>query len=359
MSRLLILQPYLTEYRVPFFEHLEAALAETGIELVVGVGQDRSTRGDKGTMRVPTILMPDLIGPHTGDRLRWRRLRLRQVRPDFVITEFAGKNLESWPLLVSGRRRVALWGHVGTPRLGKRSRLLAADWFFAYTEQEAKAAARAGFPSQRITSVHNSNDTAALAAAIQNLPAESVVRFRHAHGLTAGHTALFIGGVDEAKGIGYLLQAAQAAGRLDPAFRWVVAGAGTASAATAAAGVPVVPVGRVTGSDKALVLAASDVIAMPSAIGLVAVDALVAGSPIVTRSASRHGPEISYLHPDRHLVPLSADASPEEFGRAVVDLLQDPRLAQMSAACRAEGHGYGVEQMAGRFSSGVMRWVGV
>ena len=361
MTTLLVVQSYIPEYRAPFFEALDTRLRALGVDLLLGLGCHTSARGDAVRTSVATIAMPDRLGRLTGDRLRWRPLPHGDSRPDAVITEFAAKNLETWPMLV-GSCPLAVWGHAN---LGWDTSLLLrrADWFFAYTQPVAEAVTRAGFPATRITVVNNSIDTRSLLRGIHELDASEVDEFRDRLGLTQGRTALFVGGLDEAKGVDYLIRAAAAAGHLDEDFRWVVAGEGPSAAEVWRArreGVPVVPVGRMTGRDKALVLASCDAIAMPSAVGLVAVDALTAGLPVVTREDCGHGPEADYLDRVRQSVYVPRQASPSAFARELVALLQDrDRLATMRSACRADATRYGVEEMAGRFAAGVQGWLGV
>jgi len=361
MTTLLVVQSYIPEYRAPFFEELDTRLRALGVNLVLGLGRDTTERGDAVGTSVATIAMPDRLGRLTGDRLRWRPTPRRGSRPDAVITEFAAKNLETWPMVVT-RGPLAVWGHAN---LGWDTSLLLrrADWFFAYTQPVAEAVTRAGFPAQRVTVVNNSIDTRSLLRHLHELDASDVEEFRARQGLTQGRTALFVGGLDEAKGVDYLLRAAAAAGRLDEDFRWVVAGEGPSAAKVRQArteGIPVVPVGRMTGRDKALVLASCDVIAMPSAVGLVAVDALAAGRPVVTRENCGHGPEADYLDRVRQSVFVPRQTSPSAFARDLVTLLHDhDRLATMSAACRADATRYGVQEMADRFAAGVRGWLGV
>ena len=53
--------------------------------------------------------------------------------------------------------------------------------------------------------------------------------------------------------------------------------------------------GRVNGKTKATVLASADAIVNPGRIGLVAVDALAAGIPVLTTQYRFHAPEAEYL----------------------------------------------------------------
>jgi hypothetical protein len=143
MTRVVVVQPYVPGYRVPFFRRLGEQLGEAGIELVVAVGEpgeDQALRGDAVDLPGVTQLSERRIGLG-GRSVLYRDLHGVLEGADLVVMEQARRNLESYPLLI-GRRPcpVALWGHGRTTTRSARAwehllldRLtLRADWFFAY-----------------------------------------------------------------------------------------------------------------------------------------------------------------------------------------------------------------------------------
>ena len=48
MSRVVIVQPYVPQYRLPFFERLTDTLAESGVELVVAAGSPEGAQAARG-----------------------------------------------------------------------------------------------------------------------------------------------------------------------------------------------------------------------------------------------------------------------------------------------------------------------
>jgi glycosyltransferase involved in cell wall biosynthesis len=363
VKTLLIIQPYLTRYRAPFFHQLEPLLESRGVRLLVGVGRARSGRRDSVDDPEALVDLHDGLGRVTGDRIRWRRLRGLESRPDYVISEFAIRNLETYGLLArtSGRTKVGLWGHGSSHGMARSWLLRRADWFFAYTQVDREAVVDAGFDDSRVTTVGNTIDTEVLRRDLARASAESIGRFRDAYGLAGGHTALFLGGVDARKDPGFLLAVASAAQQADPEFRLVVGGDGADAwrvRRAAEQGLPVVPLGRLDGFQKALALACADVLVVPTGVGLVAVDALAAGRPIISRRDRGHGPETSYLKPGENVLWLASDIPAVQFAREVVELLRDrARLEAMQSATVLDHEFHTVAAMAKRFAHGVWRWV--
>jgi hypothetical protein len=95
---------------------------------------------------------------------------------------------------------------------------------------------------------------------------------------------------------------------------------------------------------------------MPGRVGLVAVDCLALGLPMITTTFDRHAPEAEYLNGD---VRVATEQLPGPFARAVVDLLGDHnRLRRMSRDAVALGTGLSVESMADAFVEPIIDLVG-
>jgi glycosyltransferase involved in cell wall biosynthesis len=376
MTKLLIVQPYIPSYRVSFFRRLRSSLADIGVEMRIAAGRpdaaarlrldDRSESGADFSLNESRFGIGTRtaslrrLGPAVGD---WA--------PERVIIEQAIKNLEAYPLLtrssIARGPRVAMWGQGRTYSTGQ-SRAEAAikqwltrrsDWLFTYTEGGAEYVINHGFPRNRVTVLKNTLDTDALLADLNAVESEDVVRLQSALGLKPGRTATFLGGVDQHKGIGFLLEAASEIARLLPGFVLLVGGSGAQVSDVLRAqesGYPVRYLGRIEGADKAVVLRASDLLLIPEWIGLVAVDSLVSGVPIVATRHGSHSPEHEYLEDGRTV--LYADHEIDAYARAVVTLLCDPdRLGAMSAAGVLEAESLSLQGMVDRFSDGVSEWI--
>jgi hypothetical protein len=211
MPRVVILQEYIPNYRVAFFETLQAIALQEGIELIVACGRPRKAqamRGDEATVAFVTHLR-QREWVVLGRRLVLRRVKEAIVDADLVILEQARRNLDAYLLLGPRCLRhqpVALWGHgrdytrptKAFDRWVSRRLTSRADWFFAYTVGGVKAVVAEGYPRGHTTVVQNSIDTTSLRESVASVPLELVRSFSRTHDLR-GKTALFLGALDESK----------------------------------------------------------------------------------------------------------------------------------------------------------------
>ncbi len=364
MKRVAIIHPWFPEYRREFFEQLVPRAADRGIDVRVAYGAappEWASRGDVISSPVATELPTSFIRVGRSHAV-FKSLRpLGRLRDyDLVVVEDALRNLETVGLLAR-RVPLAFWGQgrtytkpVGrTATALKRMLALRGRWFFAYTAGGARYLESIGFDARRITVLNNSIDSTALAASVASVAQSDIDAYRASAGLR-GRSALFIGGVDEHKRIPFLLDAADVAAALDPDFRLVVAGDGPLVGLVrerAARRPHLIVEGRVSGDRKALVMAATEVLAIPGRVGLVAVDSFAVQRPIVTTSSFWHAPEFEYLAPSNSIV---TDDSVEAFARGLVDVLSDPvRLQSLRAGCAIAAPHYTTEAMVSNFLAGL------
>jgi glycosyltransferase involved in cell wall biosynthesis len=375
MTRLLIVQPYVPSYRVPLFEGMRAALSDVGIEMAVAAGSPQGEAGLRmdNTMAADTDFMLSERRLAFGSRsVNVRRLgsALDDFRPNLVIVEQAIKNLETYPVLARHLAhrgpRLAMWGQ-GRSYSTKQSAIEAgikqwvtrrSDWFFAYTEGGAEYIAAHGFDASRITVLNNTIDTAQLSAELAEVTDGDLDAFRSQLGLTSGRVGLFLGGVDQHKGIDFLLEAAGLIEQALPGFVLLVGGSGAQADRVQRLqerGGPVRYLGRIDGHQKAVALKAADVLLIPEWVGLVAVDSLVAGRPIVTTEHPSHSPEFEYLRRDVNCVMTMHDVV--MYATAVVVLLEaTDRLGGLQTQARLASAGYHMVQMVERFVRGITSW---
>lgn len=370
----LIVEEYIPEYRRRFFEMLEAALDSESIRLVVAVAMASPTlaaRGDAaGTMPMVRSLRASSLSI-AGRRLTFRSLSGLATDSDLVVVGQALRHLENYPLLLRQGRgpKVALWGH-GTRHVKPATRLerfverrvtRSAHWFFAYTQRGADRVVASGFPRERITVVQNTFDARQLAALREGVTADEQLQLRHELGLPEQNVCLYVGALDASKRIAFLLDACSVVASRIPEFALVVAGDGPQR--------PLVEeslashswlryVGRATGEQKARLGAVSDLLLMPGAVGLVAVDSFALQTPIVTTLWPYHGPEVDYLE-DGVNARISGD-SVDRFAQTVEQVLLDrDELTRLKAACAAATTRYTLESMVTNFAGGVVAALGM
>jgi len=175
-------------------------------------------------------------------------------------------------------------------------------------------------------------------------PAPDGRRFRAAHGIGDAPLVLHLSKLTPRKGAGTLLQAVAAIDRAD--LRIVIAGSDMDSgleAATLLADPRILRLGTLTGRDRLDALAAASVLVYPSkdeVFGLVPLEALLAGTPVIVCSDSGAG-EIVGRVGGGHIVPPGDHAS---LAGAITSILDANGLWRQ----RARVAGTRIRQLFGR-----------
>lgn len=332
----LYVQPYLAGYRVPLYDALEKLLAERGSTLTVAAGQPsgvQARRGDTAGGAWLTTVPSHVVRTPAGEFKYRRRLAPLMARADLCVMELDVGNLNAWAAVAarSRRPRMILWGHGKcyttaanpvTERL-KRRLALRADHVMTYTASGRDHLVRQGVPSSRVTSVGNSTDTAALRACYEARLRRPLTRSETFGIDVSGRTvAMYVGGLDTDKRVPFLAAAVRAAAERDPRFLLLVAGSGSDEALLESPHVLRIPY-----ADHAALAdlgAVSSAVWMPGRVGLVAVDAMALGRPVLTTPFPHHAPEFEFLTPGVgvHVLPDSPAAFAE---RALAVMRTRPR----------------------------------
>lgn len=368
--RVIIIQPYVPKYRVPLFDALDSRLADLNMTLVVVSGQSSPRLdGRKDAARGPWSESVPARSLGQRDRgIRWRDLSSLEITSrDIVIVEQSVRNLDTYGLLGrprSRRPRIAFWGHGRTYSLPhsplrewlKRRVTRRGDWFFAYTDGAAQDVAHGGYPCDRISVLRNTIDAEALREDLAHVDDGELHDLRTSLRLTPGRTGLFLGGVDSAKGIDFLVASAVAVREQLPDFVLLVGGEGEDMdrlRTLIADDGPIRLLGRLDGRHKARILAVSDIMLIPQWIGLVAVDSLVAGRPIVSTRHPSHSVEREYLVDG--VTAVFTDATVRDYAEGIVRLLEEPERRQaMQEACVTASADFSIDAMADSFVRGIL-----
>lgn len=376
MVKLLIVQPYIPEYRVPFFRELRKQLADRDVQMRIAApvpSNFDSLRRDASVDLSPDYLLESksLTLGNKIVHLRFLGKALRDFKPDLIVAEQAVKNLELYPLLLRkllGKKwDLGLWGQgraFSTPQgnfgahiKGKLTN--SAGWFFAYTNQGAQYVTEHGFDPDRVTVLNNSTDVLQLRADLMDITQGEIDRFKREFGLSPGLTGVFIGGIDSRKGIDFLLDTVAKVELDFPEFQVLFVGEGADTVKVDAyerSGGHVKHLGRLQGREKALALKCSDFMVVPQWVGLVALDSLVSGCPIITTRDSSHSPEFSYLTADKTC--LISDPDVESYAESIKWAINNPsKLREMSDQGRLDSKQYSIQSMAESFTNGVQAWI--
>lgn len=363
---MVLVQRSLRNYRAGFFDLLRADLAEDGVELLLlhsTPARGADTRDDALDVPWSTNIGRRVV--RMGGRpLVWQPLVPPLRDADLVIVEQASQLLLNYRLLLRQTRggpRVAFWGHGRSfaedpSALGERIKAWVASrphWWFAHTSLSADVLRGFGVDPSRITVVDNAIDTDRLRRELAAVSPDELERLRAEFGLGSGPIGLFLGNLRDDKRIDVLVEAAALIRRAVPGFHLVIVGHGPAAAV--AAGVPWIHVlGPRYGAERAAVLRLATVLLVPAAVGLVVLDGLVAGVPLVTSRDGAHGPEIVYVVDGETGVLVDGRPDARRYATAVTGLLEaEATLTSMRRGCLDAAERYSVEAMAGRFATGI------
>ncbi|MCS6581637.1 glycosyltransferase family 4 protein [Curtobacterium citreum] len=353
-------QPYVPDYRVPFFDELARQVAAEGFELEVWHGRPDAEMRKVGSARTGpwSVEVPQLQLRVFGRTLALRRVWRRARGARAVVAPFSATALDAIILLFLSRTKTFLWGH-GRSYVNKENHLgkaiktamaRRAQGVFVYTPSAVAAVESMGVPRKRICPVFNATDTATLRRMRANFSSADVEEFRHAQEIPRGPVGLFVGAFIEAKRMDFLFRAIDRIVADVPDFTAVIAGSGplqefVSSEAHRRRNVRVVP--RLDQEQLVRFSSVSDILLMPGRVGLVAVDAVALGLPIITTDWPFHAPEAEYLNSSNSI--RSGD-SEVEYANAVIKLVNDKdRLLEFRARTWESGALYSVEAMAANF----------
>lgn len=309
-AQLLISQPYIPHYRVPFFEGLVRRLSEADITCVIAAGEPDSVQRQRADAVLPSwvVTVPTKRLKVGGRSVTFSTARRAWRHSDAIIVGHVGSSLETYRALIDGRAQhkvVGLWGHIKSyvnpphplDAALERWQLNHADQIFAYTPGGTEFAIAQGVQSDRVTTVMNAVDTSALTTAKEAISSDRRSDFSRRHALQHGSTFAYIGGLDRSKRIGFLADALNCLWHTRPEIKVLVGGTGTDTQflKPAAERGQVVLLGHVDAETKALMASVSTAILMPGRIGLIAVDALALELPILSTNFPFHAPEAEYL----------------------------------------------------------------
>ncbi|MDF2045939.1 glycosyltransferase [Microbacterium sp. Kw_RZR3] len=354
-----VTQPYVPAYRVPLFENIREKLGTRGIRFLVAAGHpvgSQAARGDRESppWRVDVRSKGVRLGART---VEWRALP-PDLQPDVLVSELEALNNLAW-MRSFGKGKLVLWGH-GRPYVNDAGALSdRIEWTLARRADAVMTYADGGrdylvengkLDPESVVAIGNSTDSASLRAAYNAVDAAEMENLLRRW--PRAPRALFVGGLDAAKRIDFLVDAAIAARQKEPQFTLLVVGRGEMQEKLLRAGDAIehMPVAR--GVELARLGHVVQAIWMPGRIGLVAVDALALGLPIFTTSYRYHAPEAEFLL-DGERVTLPDD--PRAFAHKALTLMAEHTIPNRSLRADIPT----IESVAGKFTDVVLNELGV
>ncbi len=367
MPSVLIIQEHMPAFRVGFYEILRKKLAAEGVDLgLIYAPNQRNTfvtAEVEWAVKIPIRWLCGKIG--------WQAVLGHCREKNLVIVQQETKYLVN-PVLQLWRKfggpKIAYWGHGKNFQAhdpyssGERIKAFIAkhvDWWFAYNRLSAKAVQTTGFPGERITEVMNAVDTRLLRETHASTTIDDLSALRKSLFIDSENVAVYTGGLYPLKRIDFLLKAAMRIRNLVPDFHLIVIGKGPdeVKVRDASNHLPWIhAVGPKSDAAKVPYWMISKLLLMPGGVGLVALDALALGVPMVTTRNRLHGPEIDYLEHGRNGWMVEDGENVNSYADAVVELLmnESSRL-QLAQNAQHDGYLYSFENMATNFAEGVMR----
>ena len=366
-----IVHKFIPDYRVPFYSELLSRCAAADIDLSIIYGDgDRADR-TKGYLQFPAFgrMIPNRLLQLGGVQLVWQAAFEAVRGKDLVIAPQLNKFLVNYLFLARQAARLqkfAFWGQGRNPHARdsnsaseavKRRLLRLPHWWFAYTEGTAEYLKAAGYPADRITVVQNAIDTSALTKVVRETTARDLGEIRERLNTNSENICLYVGAMYREKRLEFLMEACDRVKRRVDDFHMVFVGTGPdeemirgycaeRSWATYH--------GRASEEEKIRYCLLAKLMLMPGSVGLVVLDSLALGLPLVTTDVQLHGPEVEYLQDG----VTGAIVSPCDDVRAYADriaaLLERPaERAEMAERCRDVGRSFTIEEMAERFFTGI------
>ena len=371
MARVVFLTAILPQYRLTFHEGVRACLSESGIQYDVIFGQPGAAEAAKAD----TEILP------WGKQVANRHLKVGRFS---AVWQPALRDIWACDLAVIGqenrflinylvqslrgfcRPKVALWGHgrnfqadpgAGFAERWKRLWATQADWWFAYTEATRKIVEGYGFPSERITVVHNTIDTSEIRRLAQALGASRLDALRRQLDIQTNSVGVYVGGLYGHKRIDFLIDSAKEIRRQISDFMLIVVGSGVERHRIEAAASRhswIRYLGPLFGTEKVEILRLGRVFMMPGLVGLAILDCAAVGLPIVTTAYPYHSPEIAYLESERNGLIIEEWQDPVAYARGVVSVLRDDAFhALLAQGANEVAAAYTMERMVRCFCEGI------
>ena len=370
MKNVLIITPTLTHYREKFFNRLREELIRNNVKLTLVYGQPVEELAKKGGYihLEWAHFQPSKFLRLGKKQLVWQPVLKYIKDADLVIAVQASQLLINYYLVLLNLlklKKVAFWGHgknlqKDASKIGEwfKSKLSKhVHWWFAYNKISVGIVKELGFPSGQITNVQNAIDTSSLIAANQKLSPSDLVKLLQYLGISSENVCLYIGGMYPGKRIQFLLDALYIIRRKIPDFEMLFIGAGVydylvKQAAKNNAWIHYL--GNIFGDEKVPYFALSELVLMPSLVGLGILDAFALETPIVTTSDLGHGPEFDYLENNINGIVVSAYNNLNAYAQEVIRLLQDQeRINILRSGCKKARSIFTLEKMVENFAVGV------
>lgn len=336
MFKLGIIQDYIPRYRANFFNLLRSRLLKEDVDLhllsYAPLGAQRA-RGDFVKLEFleefPQWQIPvgkrSIVFPNNVHKFQEFDGLIGSLRGSSISTHFMIGHCQR------NKKPFGLWGHVRNYVNSdnfldlwiEKYQMRLATSIFAYTDSGREFGIQRGIEGNKFFVLNNTFDYSDLKHELANLDSNELQSLKESLNLFPEKTVLFIGGLDSSKRINFLASTLDQLWFIDPEVKLLVIGEGEDKHLLnkAAARSQVIFLDNRSPKSKAIASRIAKLILMPGRIGLVAVDSIILGIPIVTTSYAFHAPEFDYLVEGQSKFTSKLD-TPASFAQLVIRLLK-------------------------------------
>lgn len=303
--------------------------------------------------------------------LLWQPV-LRYLRgADLVIIQQNSANLINYPVLLLRQLhaiRVAFWGHGRCLQASGRRPIREAfkawyskhvDRWFAYTDLSRHVVEQLGFPTDKITVVNNAIDSGPLILQYDRTTTEDDLVLQAQLGIPEDAlVGLYCGRFYHDKRLRFLTDAATQVRNRCSRFHLILIGEGESEQEMTdyarANSHWVHLVGPKYGIDRVPYFRIAACQLNPGMVGLGIVDSFAMLTPLITTEIPIHSPEIAYL--ENGVNGIMTPNSTSAYADVVTNYLKDKQYQEtLKRGCAAARSMYTAENMANRFSAGVIQ----
>jgi glycosyltransferase involved in cell wall biosynthesis len=355
VKKIAIVQRFITNYRVSFFNLLYDLLIKDNIELTIFAGKGH--KSDKFKDGLEGIKCGERVKNYRffGKSIYWQNIYKPLDKYDLVIVEQANSALLNYFLFfkrfyISSKPKLAFWGHGKTLTKNnssisnriKKSLANKSDYWFGYTKKTKDVLREFGVKSDKISIINNSIE-------MDIINIEERLKIRN------NKKIVFCSRLYKDKKIPFIIDSCKIVKKTVTDLELVIIGDGPDYNQIKELTNKydwIKMTGALFGNDKREILKNSQAMVQPSSLGLSILDAFENGLPLITSTFNNHGPEIAYL--EDKINGLQTKPNIDDFANAIIYILKNPLiLDKMSKAAIKTAEKYTIEKMAQNFANGV------
>ena len=355
VKKIAIVQRVITDYRVNFFNTLNNLLENENIELTVYAGNGRNSEKFKDGLK--EVKCSKKVNNYYIFNTRFYFQNIYSIlnQYDIVIVEQANSAILNYLLLfqrhiLNSKKKFVFWGHGAT--LSKKGNSLSnkfkkifvnkSDYWFGYTEHTRKILNRHGVKNSKISIINNSIDM-------------KIFDKNHIQSKAKNNRLVFCSRLYNKKKIPFIIESCIEAKKEIKDLELFIIGDGPDFQKINELVIDkdwIKMTGALFNEEKRKILKSSQLMVLPSFLGLSILDAFSSGLPVLTTNLKNHGPEISYL--ENKINGLQTNFDIDEFSNAIVNVLKDKsKLNEMSLAALETANKFTIEKMAKNFLEGI------